>query len=508
MYRNLARLPTGVRPANWPKLAQLSRGIHGSQRVQEITLLRMPAMSPTMTEGGVSRWDKKEGEAFSAGDVLLEIETDKAQMDVEAQDDGILAKILTPPNQGKVAVNSPIAILAEEGDDLTNLPSVESLTTASSESSTSPAPDAPSASSPSTDGPRGTSPDPSVPLSPAVGHLMALYEIKPDQIPHASGPRGRLLKGDVLAYLKSQGKTATPKKQPPQPFKLSSTTPQTQTSTTPGSTQKPGAAGSPAPSIVITQGPPPAIPASYLKQTVDVTRLIQVCQRLSKATGKRVTATDAVMHAAALAYRAVPELGEVKQGVTVALAIAAGQKPCHIADVDTKGMASLAAELKSLAKGHSGDSQTTTPDFLVTYREGPLASYAPVPPAGSSATLPAWHLVVGTTYRKVAPAQANQALADALDFLVKSGSPLAPTPEKQSTITPSISSSNQSKSDLLDELTGSARPTASGASSRAQPTSLLTLGFGSLRGSPDAKLTMQFMKILKAYVEEPERMLM
>ena len=54
----------------------------------------MPAMSPTMTEGGIAGWKKQEGDSFSAGDVLVEIETDKATIDVEAQDDGILAKII------------------------------------------------------------------------------------------------------------------------------------------------------------------------------------------------------------------------------------------------------------------------------------------------------------------------------------------------------------------------------------------------------------------------------
>lgn len=54
----------------------------------------MPAMSPTMTEGGIASWKKKEGDTFTAGDVLVEIETDKATIDVEAQDDGVLAKII------------------------------------------------------------------------------------------------------------------------------------------------------------------------------------------------------------------------------------------------------------------------------------------------------------------------------------------------------------------------------------------------------------------------------
>ncbi|KAJ2635104.1 hypothetical protein IW137_004265, partial [Coemansia sp. RSA 1287] len=81
----------------------------------------MPALSPTMTEGGIARWEKQEGEAFVAGDLLLQIETDKAQMDVEAQDDGVLVKILAPEGAQNVRVNSVIAIVAEEGDDIASI---------------------------------------------------------------------------------------------------------------------------------------------------------------------------------------------------------------------------------------------------------------------------------------------------------------------------------------------------------------------------------------------------
>jgi pyruvate dehydrogenase E2 component (dihydrolipoamide acetyltransferase) len=59
-----------------------------------LTKFQMPAMSPTMTEGGIASWKLKEGDTFTAGDVLVEIETDKATIDVEAQDDGFLAKIM------------------------------------------------------------------------------------------------------------------------------------------------------------------------------------------------------------------------------------------------------------------------------------------------------------------------------------------------------------------------------------------------------------------------------
>jgi pyruvate dehydrogenase E1 component beta subunit len=77
----------------------------------------MPALSPTMTEGKLAKWLKKEGDDVAAGDVLAEIETDKATMEIEAVDEGKLAKILVAEGTENVAVNTPIAIIAEEGED-------------------------------------------------------------------------------------------------------------------------------------------------------------------------------------------------------------------------------------------------------------------------------------------------------------------------------------------------------------------------------------------------------
>ena len=77
----------------------------------------MPALSPTMTEGTLSKWLKSEGDTVSAGDVIAEIETDKATMEVEAVDEGTLGKILIPAGSEKVAVNTPIALLLEDGED-------------------------------------------------------------------------------------------------------------------------------------------------------------------------------------------------------------------------------------------------------------------------------------------------------------------------------------------------------------------------------------------------------
>src|SRR5689334_24399426 len=77
----------------------------------------MPALSPTMEKGNLAKWLKKEGEAIKTGDVIAEIETDKATMEYEAVDDGVMAKIVVPEGAQDVPVNQLIAVLAQEGED-------------------------------------------------------------------------------------------------------------------------------------------------------------------------------------------------------------------------------------------------------------------------------------------------------------------------------------------------------------------------------------------------------
>ncbi|MBX9757604.1 MAG: pyruvate dehydrogenase complex dihydrolipoamide acetyltransferase, partial [Beijerinckiaceae bacterium] len=77
----------------------------------------MPALSPTMEKGNLARWLKKEGDAIKSGDVIAEIETDKATMEVEAVDEGVLAKIVVPEGAQDVKVNELIGIIAGEGED-------------------------------------------------------------------------------------------------------------------------------------------------------------------------------------------------------------------------------------------------------------------------------------------------------------------------------------------------------------------------------------------------------
>ncbi|KAL1871986.1 hypothetical protein VTK73DRAFT_1775 [Phialemonium thermophilum] len=173
----------------------------------------MPALSPTMTEGNIASWRVKEGEKFSAGDVLLEIETDKATMDVEAQDDGVLVKIMKGDGSKSVQVGTRIAVIAEEGDDVSSLeipPDEGPKPQAQKEASTAPETPAPAEepkaagqSPATTSAPRGKPVKQTYPLLPSVAHLLkenGLDESAVDQMT-PTGPNGRLLKGDVLVYL-------------------------------------------------------------------------------------------------------------------------------------------------------------------------------------------------------------------------------------------------------------------------------------------------------------------
>jgi pyruvate/2-oxoglutarate dehydrogenase complex dihydrolipoamide acyltransferase (E2) component len=152
------------------------------------------------------------GDSFAAGDVLLEIETDKAQMDVEAQDDGILAKIIVGDGSKAVQVGARIAVTAEPGDDLGSLempkdnaapkkadaPKEESKPVPKEERTSTPPPQQSQKKAGS-----GKATKQTYPLYPSVEHLLktnGLSKADADKIP-ATGPGGRLLKGDVLAYV-------------------------------------------------------------------------------------------------------------------------------------------------------------------------------------------------------------------------------------------------------------------------------------------------------------------
>ncbi|KAF8869939.1 single hybrid motif-containing protein [Gymnopilus junonius] len=189
------------------------RLLHASATRLAITNLQMPAMSPTMTEGGIASWKKKEGESFAQGDVLLEIETDKATIEVEAQEDGVMGKILAPDGTKGVLVGKVIALLAEEGDDISNLETPKEEATPPPKQPESAAPPSPPQSKPApeqsteTQAHSQTPPDHSRPLFPSVHRLLLENNVTSTEGIKGTGVRGMLTKGDVLTYL---GKASNP----------------------------------------------------------------------------------------------------------------------------------------------------------------------------------------------------------------------------------------------------------------------------------------------------------
>ncbi|QUC18660.1 uncharacterized protein UV8b_02901 [Ustilaginoidea virens] len=202
-----------------------SRGLSSSARCLAAQNFVMPALSPTMTEGNIASWKVKEGEGYSAGDVLLEIETDKATMDVEAQEDGLVMKIVAGDGAKSVQVGTRIAVLAEAGDDVKTLemPADEQPLGAGPSSSAGPSGGPREAGGPGDGDGRGRGHghgqgkpaahaaqsaelhEQRYPLMPSVETLAHRNGLSRDDLARIkpTGPNGRLLKGDVLAHLGS-----------------------------------------------------------------------------------------------------------------------------------------------------------------------------------------------------------------------------------------------------------------------------------------------------------------
>lgn len=156
----------------------------------------MPSLSPTMTEGGIVVWRKKEGETVRAGEILVEIETDKAVMEVEAPSDGILDRILQPAGDGMVAVGTPIATMRGAGEAPASSPAREPVIAS--------APDAiPVASTAAAPGDRKF-------VTPVARRLAADLGVDVQAV-KGSGPGGRVVKADVEAAARNRaGSEAVP----------------------------------------------------------------------------------------------------------------------------------------------------------------------------------------------------------------------------------------------------------------------------------------------------------
>lgn len=155
----------------------------------------MPALSPTMTEGTLSRWLKAEGDKVAAGDIIAEIETDKATMEVEAVDEGVIGKILVKAGTEGVAVNTPIAILLEDGEDasaLANAPAAAAPKAAPSSVALS----APASTATPAQAPQVSSGGPRVFASPLAKRLAKESGVDMSAL-RGTGPHGRIVKADI-----------------------------------------------------------------------------------------------------------------------------------------------------------------------------------------------------------------------------------------------------------------------------------------------------------------------
>ena len=178
------------------------------------TNILMPALSPTMEKGNLAKWLKKEGDTIKSGDIIAEIETDKATMEVEAVDEGVLAKIVVPEGTADVAVNEIIGVIAGEGEDAKSVsaPAAGGAAPAKAEAPKSDAPkaEAPAAaaaaSAPAAPAPAGGSRAFASPLARRIAKDagLDLNAIK------GSGPHGRIVEKDVEAAKAGGGAKAAP----------------------------------------------------------------------------------------------------------------------------------------------------------------------------------------------------------------------------------------------------------------------------------------------------------
>ena len=166
----------------------------------------MPALSPTMDKGNLAKWLKKEGDKIKSGDILAEIETDKATMEVEAVDEGVLAKIVVPAGTADVAVNAVIALIAGEGEDVAAIAAGDAGSTAGSAPKATVAAAVPNAS---TNGAPSVAPVAAAPAasqgaktfaSPLAKRIAKDSGIDLSKIT-GSGPHGRVIERDLKAAL-------------------------------------------------------------------------------------------------------------------------------------------------------------------------------------------------------------------------------------------------------------------------------------------------------------------
>ncbi|KAJ2994485.1 pyruvate dehydrogenase complex dihydrolipoamide acetyltransferase component (E2) [Globomyces sp. JEL0801] len=328
----------------------------------------MPALSPTMLQGilyikitkkkgNIGTWHKSIGDELTPGDVLVEIETDKAQMDMECQDEGFLAKVFIQSGAKDVAVNTPICVLVDDKADIAAFdnftpPSTDAPAAAPAPESTSSAP-AP-ATTTSTPAPQTQSTAARIFASPLAKSLAAQNGIDLGAI-SGSGPGGRVVKNDVLNF-KPASSAFTP----------SAPAPPTATANfvdIPLTNIRKVIASRLAESKS-------TIPHYYMTQEIDVSKVLKLRESLNKeSNGKyKLSINDFVIKASSLSLLDIPALNSSFQGsfireyknadICVAVATDTGLLTPIVTAAETKGLSTISNTVKTLAeRGRAGKLQ-------------------------------------------------------------------------------------------------------------------------------------------------------
>ncbi len=320
------------------------------------TEILMPALSPTMEEGTLAKWLVKEGDTVSSGDLLAEIETDKATMEFEAVDEGVIGKILIAEGSEGVKVNTVIAVLIEEGESVDDIAAPAAPAAVSASAEAVPVATAVAAAVPAPQAKDGSR----LFVTPLARRIAADKGVDLSQIT-GSGPHGRIIKADVI------GSSAT------------APAPQTETAAAPAM-----ATGPSADTVArmyedreyeeiplngmrkiiaarLTEAKQ-SIPHFYLRRDIKLDALLKFRAELNDqlaTRGVKLSVNDFIIKACALALQTVPDANSVWAGdrmlklkpsdVAVAVAIEGGLFTPVLKDADTKSLTALSTEMKDLA---------------------------------------------------------------------------------------------------------------------------------------------------------------
>jgi pyruvate dehydrogenase E2 component (dihydrolipoamide acetyltransferase) len=335
----------------------------------------MPALSPTMTEGAVARWLKKEGDEIHSGDVIAEIETDKATMEYEAVDEGRLGKIIVPEGTQGVQVNQPIAILLEEGEDASvigDAPAAKPATATPVAPQSAPPADAPKPTPASTPTPQiGNGHDTSrIFASPLARRMAELAKLDLATI-HGSGPQGRIVKADIDAVLAKSKTGGAPQPTARAPIQaptahapLPAPQPFAPVTGDPPFTEKPHSQMRRIIARRLTEAKQ-NVPHFYETIDCEIDELLRVRKVLNEGTaGLNLSVNDFVIRAAGLALRQVPAANASwsddaiilweRADIAMAVALDEGLITPIIRGADLKGLQQIAAETKDLAQRARG----------------------------------------------------------------------------------------------------------------------------------------------------------